>query len=80
MVSSLDRGGGARDGDALRARLRHTIATRTRDGLVAELVAAGVPVAPVLTAREAMAAAAFADRPVVRDGIDGQPGLPLRFS
>ena len=31
--------------------------------LVAELVAAGVPVAPVLTAREAMAAAAFAERP-----------------
>jgi crotonobetainyl-CoA:carnitine CoA-transferase CaiB-like acyl-CoA transferase len=46
---------------------------------VTGLVAAGVPVAPVLTAREAMTAEVFADRPVVDDGIDGQPGLPLRF-
>ena len=51
-----------------------------RDALVTELVAAGVPVAPVLTAREAMAAEVFAGRPVVENGTDGQPGLPLRFS
>jgi crotonobetainyl-CoA:carnitine CoA-transferase CaiB-like acyl-CoA transferase len=79
-VASLDVEARARDASTLRTRLDDAIAPRTRDELVRELVAAGVPVAPVLGAREAMRDSAFAHRPVVRDGIDVQPGLPLRFT
>lgn len=78
-VATLDVRARARDAHQLRRRLDDAIAPWTRDELVRELVEAGVPVAPVLAAREAMRADAFAHRPVVRNGIDGQPGLPLRF-
>ncbi len=78
-LAVLDVAARARDGDELRTRLAAEIATRDRDDLVTELVAAGVPVAPVLTAREAMTAEVFADRPVVVDGTEGQPGWPVRF-
>lgn len=78
-VATLDVTARARQADALRARLRDAIAVRPRDDLVRTLVEAGVPIAPVLKARDALRHAAFAHRPVVRDGIDGQPGLPLRF-
>jgi crotonobetainyl-CoA:carnitine CoA-transferase CaiB-like acyl-CoA transferase len=79
-VAALDVRARARDAHQLRNRLDDAIAPRPRDALVRELVEAGVPVAPVLDAREAMHAEAFAHRPVVRDGVDGQPGLPLRFT
>jgi CoA:oxalate CoA-transferase len=79
-LAPLDVSARARDGAALRAEIAQAVAARHRDELVRTLLAAGVPTAPVLTAREAMRAAEFARRPVVSDGVDGQPGNPLRFS
>jgi crotonobetainyl-CoA:carnitine CoA-transferase CaiB-like acyl-CoA transferase len=78
-VATLDVRARAEAARALRTRLDESIAPRRRDDLVRDLIAAGVPVAPVLDAREAMGAEVFAHRPVVRNSIDGQPGLPLRF-
>jgi crotonobetainyl-CoA:carnitine CoA-transferase CaiB-like acyl-CoA transferase len=77
----LDVASRAADGDRLRSELAAAIAPWPRDQLVTTLIAAGVPVAPVLTAREAMRSEPFASRPVVRDGADGEPGLayPVRF-
>jgi crotonobetainyl-CoA:carnitine CoA-transferase CaiB-like acyl-CoA transferase len=65
----LDVAARAARGDELRALLKDALAARHRDELVAELVAAGVPVAPVLTAPEAMQS----------EAMRYQDGHPVRF-
>lgn len=52
----------------LQRRLRAAVADEGRDQLVARLVAAGVPAAPVLTQAEMLDAEALRDRGVVREG------------
>jgi crotonobetainyl-CoA:carnitine CoA-transferase CaiB-like acyl-CoA transferase len=49
-------------GKALAARIEASIATRDRDDLVNELAAAGVPVSPVLSQSEMLAAQPFPRR------------------
>jgi crotonobetainyl-CoA:carnitine CoA-transferase CaiB-like acyl-CoA transferase len=67
--------------DALNARVAAAIGERPRDELVAELVAAGVPVSPVLSQPEMLAAAHFRHRGLVVDGPGGEPamGHPVRY-
>lgn len=71
----------AADGPALRVRLALAIEARSRDDLVAELVAAGVPVAPILSPAEAADAAVFVSRGIVERAVDGSacPAHPVRF-
>ncbi len=66
----LDVAGRAAMGDRLRAELADAIAARPRDQLVDALIGVGVPVAPVLTAREAMRSEAF----------EPNLGHPVRFT
>jgi len=58
---------------ALQHALALAIASRDRDGLVAELVASGVPVAPVLDRRGMLAGAPFPPFPI-RLGLPDAPG------
>ena len=68
-------------GKPLAARIEETIATRDRDDLVRELSTAGVPVSPVLSQEEMLAAQPFRSRGAVVDGPDGAPFMrhPLRY-
>jgi crotonobetainyl-CoA:carnitine CoA-transferase CaiB-like acyl-CoA transferase len=61
--------------------VRERIAMRPRDELVADLALAGVPVAPVLSQDEVLAAEHFRRRGLVTDGPDGQAkiGHPVRY-
>jgi crotonobetainyl-CoA:carnitine CoA-transferase CaiB-like acyl-CoA transferase len=67
--------------DDLEARLSAAIAARDRDGLVVDLAAVGVPVAPVLTQPELVVAEPMRARGLVVDGPDGAPAIvhPLRY-
>ncbi|HEX6311767.1 MAG TPA: CoA transferase [Acidimicrobiia bacterium] len=66
---------------ALNETLRDAIGSRSREELVADLAAAGVPVAPVLTRAEMLAADHFRRRGFVVEGSDGAPvvGHPIRY-
>jgi len=65
----------------LNDRLASAIVGRERDELVEELVAARVPVAPVLSQTEMLAAVHFRSRGIVADDSGGNPvtGHPLRY-
>lgn len=67
---------------ALQGRLATAIGGRDRDALVAELSGADVPVAPVLSRAEVLAAPLFRERGLVSDGPDGRPAMhhPVRFA
>lgn len=80
-VADLDFGARTERIDDLEPRLRAAVADRVRDELVATLLAAGVPAAPVLTQAEMLVADAFRDRGTVVDGPDGRPTVthPLRY-
>jgi alpha-methylacyl-CoA racemase len=67
--------------DVLNERLAAAIAGRGRDELVAELAGAGVPVSPVLSQAEMLAAEHFRQRGLVTDGPDGEAvmGHPVRY-
>jgi crotonobetainyl-CoA:carnitine CoA-transferase CaiB-like acyl-CoA transferase len=68
-------------GKALAARIEASIATRDRDDLVNELAAAGVPVSPVLSQGEMLAAQPLRERGTVTSGPDGGPVMqhPLQY-
>jgi crotonobetainyl-CoA:carnitine CoA-transferase CaiB-like acyl-CoA transferase len=63
-------------GAALRERVEAALADRDRDEVVADLLVAGVPVAPVLSRTEAIAHEHFTARGTV---VDGAIGHPVRF-
>ena len=75
-AADLGPGGRAAAGPALRARVALALAARNRDDAVAELLALGVPVAPVLSRSEAVALDHFAARGTI---VDGTIGHPVRF-
>jgi crotonobetainyl-CoA:carnitine CoA-transferase CaiB-like acyl-CoA transferase len=81
-VADLDVAERVERGAELRARLEAIIAGRRRDEVVAELLAVGVPVAPVLSAAEAVRAEAFVQRGTSIVGDDGEVSLvhPVRFT
>jgi crotonobetainyl-CoA:carnitine CoA-transferase CaiB-like acyl-CoA transferase len=62
-------------GPELRAQLGAVLEGMARDRAVADLVAAGVPVAPVLAPQEAVHADVFVQRGV--SGADGDGGVTL---
>jgi crotonobetainyl-CoA:carnitine CoA-transferase CaiB-like acyl-CoA transferase len=66
---------------SLTDRLAEAIARRTRDELVTELAAVGVPASPVLSQAEMLAAEHFRDRGTVTPDQDGEPVMhhPLRY-
>jgi len=66
---------------SLEDRIAAAIAMRDRDELVAELMAAGVPAAPVLSQAEMLEAEHFRRRGTVAAGRDGGPVMqhPLRY-
>jgi crotonobetainyl-CoA:carnitine CoA-transferase CaiB-like acyl-CoA transferase len=68
-------------GNGLAARIEEAIAARDRDELVSELAESGVPVSPVLSQREMLAAQPFLSRGTIVDGPDGGPVMqhPLRY-
>ncbi len=68
--------------EALQSRIAAAIATRERDALVAQLLAAGVPIAPVLDRDEMLRLPHFAARGVVRTRADGATasGHPVKFT
>jgi crotonobetainyl-CoA:carnitine CoA-transferase CaiB-like acyl-CoA transferase len=68
-------------GNGLAARVEEAIAARDRGDLVRDLAAAGVPVAPVLSQGEMVAAQLFRERGAVKDGPDGGPVMqhPLQY-
>ncbi len=65
----------------LQQRLAERIRERERDELVADLLSAGVPVAPVLDRAAMLSVPHFAERGVVTVDEDGHPatGHPVRF-
>jgi crotonobetainyl-CoA:carnitine CoA-transferase CaiB-like acyl-CoA transferase len=65
----------------LRAALQTSFASRSRDELVAELDALGVPIAPVLTREEALNHPHFRERSVIAHGPEGdrRVGHPIRY-
>ena len=67
--------------EALNARVAAAISERPRDELVTELIAAGVPVSPVLSQVEMLAAEHFRHRGLVVEGPGGEPamGHPVRY-
>jgi crotonobetainyl-CoA:carnitine CoA-transferase CaiB-like acyl-CoA transferase len=67
--------------DELQSRITDAVRVRDRDDLVTELLAADVPVAPVLDRAEMLGLAHFADRGVVNTDPAGGPatGYPVRF-
>jgi crotonobetainyl-CoA:carnitine CoA-transferase CaiB-like acyl-CoA transferase len=67
--------------DELQERVRDAIAGRPRDDLVAELLAAGVPVAPVLNRAEMVRLPHFRERRAVTSDpwADPNTGFPVRF-
>ena len=65
-----------RRGAALQRAVGAAVATRERDQLVAELVAAGVPVAPVLDRAEMLASAPFPTFPIRLPLLRRRPGRP----
>jgi crotonobetainyl-CoA:carnitine CoA-transferase CaiB-like acyl-CoA transferase len=89
LCGALDLGDEASTGFEARARdaarmaplVAERISRRSRDELVAALGAAGVPVAPVLSQAEMLAAEPFRVRGLVRDDADGNPvmGHPVRY-
>jgi crotonobetainyl-CoA:carnitine CoA-transferase CaiB-like acyl-CoA transferase len=80
-VVSLSFGERLALGTGLAIRIEEAIATRDRNDLVHELAAAGVPVAPVLSQTEMLAAPPFRSRGAVVDGPDGGPVMqhPLQY-
>lgn len=72
-VAGLDAMARAADGLSLRARVAEALADRGRDEVVAALLPAGVPIAPVLSRRDAVGLEHFARRGTVRDGAIGHP-------
>jgi crotonobetainyl-CoA:carnitine CoA-transferase CaiB-like acyl-CoA transferase len=68
-------------GRQLNERIAKAIGALPRDALVAALVEAGVPIAPVLSQREMLEADLFRSRGVVTDGPDGEPVMhhPVRY-
>lgn len=81
-LAPLDVAVRAEQGPRLRERIAQAIASHERDELVRILVAAGVPVAPVLPATEATRSAPFVDRGVSVVDADGTVRLqhPVRFT
>jgi crotonobetainyl-CoA:carnitine CoA-transferase CaiB-like acyl-CoA transferase len=71
-----------RQAETLQSRIAETIAPRARDELVAQLLAAGVPVAPVLDRAGMLQLPHFAARSVVRTRADGATatGHPVKFT
>ncbi len=69
-------------GPDLRARLAGAVARQRRDALVAQLLAAGVPAAPVLDRTEALALDHFRARGTVAAATDDGPPVrhPVRFT
>ncbi len=67
--------------DELQARVASAVAGRGRDEVVAALLAAGVPVAPVLDRAEMLATAHFSWLGAVVHDADGKPagGFPVRL-
>jgi crotonobetainyl-CoA:carnitine CoA-transferase CaiB-like acyl-CoA transferase len=59
----------------LQERLTEVIATRTRDALVADLLAAGVPAAPVFDRAEMLSSDQIRSREVFADALPPAPGL-----
>ena len=72
-LAGLDAPGRAAAGPELRAKVAAALAGRGRDEVVDALLAAGVPVAPVLGRAEAAALGHFRARGTVRDGVIGHP-------
>ena len=72
-IAGLDAVARAADGRSLRARVAAALAGRRRDDVVASLLPTGVPVAPVLSRRDALALDHFTSRGTVRDGTIGHP-------
>ncbi|HEY1634813.1 MAG TPA: CoA transferase [Acidimicrobiales bacterium] len=68
-------------GKQLNERIVKAIASSRRDEVVAALVEAGVPVAPVLSQKEMLGAELFRQRGTVADGRGGEPvmGHPVRY-
>jgi crotonobetainyl-CoA:carnitine CoA-transferase CaiB-like acyl-CoA transferase len=68
--------------DSLQARITATIATHRRDALVAALLAADVPVAPVLNRDEMTRTAHFVERGAIAAApwADAVTGPPVRFT
>ena len=68
--------------ETLNDRLAAVIEARARDELVDELVAAALPIAPVLSQSEMLTAEQFRARGVVADDSDGRPLAhhPLRYA
>jgi crotonobetainyl-CoA:carnitine CoA-transferase CaiB-like acyl-CoA transferase len=68
-------------GRQLNERIAKAIGALPRDELVAALVEAGVPIAPVLSQREMLQADVFRTRGVVTEGPDGEPVVhhPIRY-
>jgi crotonobetainyl-CoA:carnitine CoA-transferase CaiB-like acyl-CoA transferase len=68
-------------GKQLNERIVKAIASSPRDEVVAALVEAGVPVAPVLSQQEMLGAELFRQRGTVADGREGEPvmGHPVRY-
>ncbi len=66
----------------LNGRIAAAIARRDRDELVADLMAAGVPVSPILSQAEMLQVGHFRDRGLVVRGPDGAPAMahPLRYA
>jgi alpha-methylacyl-CoA racemase len=66
---------------ALQSQISDAIGNRSRDDLVGELLAAGVPVAPVLDRSEMVGLRHFVDRRAVttEDWADPATGFPVRF-
>jgi crotonobetainyl-CoA:carnitine CoA-transferase CaiB-like acyl-CoA transferase len=80
-VRALDVRERAARGPELRARLASALADRGRDDLVEELAVVGVPIAPVLTALEAVRATPFVARGVTSVDEHGRVTLhhPVQF-
>jgi crotonobetainyl-CoA:carnitine CoA-transferase CaiB-like acyl-CoA transferase len=76
-LAALDAAGRAARGDEVRTRVATVIVGRRRDEVVRELLAVGVPVAPVLSRHEAVRHEHFLARGTV-DG-SGRLGHPVRF-
>jgi crotonobetainyl-CoA:carnitine CoA-transferase CaiB-like acyl-CoA transferase len=72
-VASLTFSERVDQGEALQARLTTAVAGHDRDALVADLLAAGVPAAPVLSQAEVLAAEPLRERGIVTEGDDGHP-------
>lgn len=68
--------------EALNDRIAAAIATRTRDEIVADLVAVGVPVSPILSQTEMIESEHFRSRGMITREGDGTVtmGHPLRFA